>query len=453
MSTAATGTGTPAPVSTRRYKRPQAKSYLLKESYRRIGLPEIYALGEEAACEYLMKARWGDLGEDRQACPSCGAVDQHYRFEGQWVWKCRETYCGTHFTLFSGTPLHGMKMSATVLLSILFQFVENKDSVSARTIAGTHRQHYQTARCLIMKIREVIRATMKAEPKLSGRIQADAAYFIRYLRPGNVGSGRSRAAQTKQKNAGLDEKGKTKAHEHSADMHALVVFVQEGAQGSRRHKVTVVKTEREANTELLADEFCERGSVISTDQLSNYFVLSGTWDHQFVNHTEEFMSKAGVHTNLAENYFSRMRACQAGAWHRLTVRFLEDYGWEVAWRLTMLPNSNEFQLQDLLARLMRSGRSTRFRDAWNKQRRKSKTPPDPSAVQGPYLVEIPKDQVRKRRGPPRKGVTRVKPTPRKKRPYTRKAKAPSSEVAALPRRKTASKAPALPTDAVTKPRK
>ncbi len=127
MSTAATGTGIPSPVSTRRYKRPQAKSYLLKESYRRIGLPEIYALGEEAACEYLMKARWGDLGEDRQACPSCGAVDQHYRFEGQWVWKCRETYCGTHFTLFSGTPLHGMKMSATVLLSILFQFVENKD--------------------------------------------------------------------------------------------------------------------------------------------------------------------------------------------------------------------------------------------------------------------------------------------------------------------------------------
>jgi hypothetical protein len=154
------------------------------------------------------------------------------------------------------------------------------------------------------------------------------------------------------------------------------------------------------------------------------------------------------------NYFSRMRACQAGAWHRLTVRFLEDYGWEVAWRLTMLPNSNEFQLQDLLARLMRSGRSTRFRDAWNKQRRKSKTPPDPSADQGPYLVEIPKDQVRKRRGPPRKGVTRVKPEPKEKRPYNRKAKAESAASAgALPREKTTSKAPTLTADAVAKPRK
>jgi transposase-like protein len=111
----------------------------------------------------------------------------------------------------------------------------------------------------------------------------------------------------------LNDKGKTKAHEHSADMPALVVFVQDGAQGSRRYKVTVVKTESEADMEMLADEFCERGAVISTDQLSSYFVLSGTWDHRFVNHNAEFKSKAGVHTNLAENYFARMRACQAGA--------------------------------------------------------------------------------------------------------------------------------------------
>lgn len=50
--------------SRRRYKRPQPKSYLLKEPYRRIGLPEIYALGDEAAYEYLMKARWGDLDDE-----------------------------------------------------------------------------------------------------------------------------------------------------------------------------------------------------------------------------------------------------------------------------------------------------------------------------------------------------------------------------------------------------
>jgi hypothetical protein len=76
MDTPSTATASLSPVSPRRYKRPQAKSYLLREPYRRIGLPEIYALGEEAAYEYLMKARLGDLGADRQSCPSCGAIDQ-----------------------------------------------------------------------------------------------------------------------------------------------------------------------------------------------------------------------------------------------------------------------------------------------------------------------------------------------------------------------------------------
>jgi hypothetical protein len=72
--------------------------------------------------------------------------------------------------------------------------------VSARTLAGTHRQHCQTARRLVMKIGEVI---CTAEPKLSSQFQADAAYFIGYVRSGNLGSGQSRGAETKQKNAGL----------------------------------------------------------------------------------------------------------------------------------------------------------------------------------------------------------------------------------------------------------
>lgn len=114
--------------------------------------------------------------------------------------------------------------------------------------------------------------------------------------------------------------------------------------------------------------------------------------------------------------------------------------------MTMLPNSNEFQLQDLLTRLMRSGRSTRFRDAWNKQRRKSKTPPEPLEDRGGYLVEIPKSEVRNRCGPPRKGVIRIKPEPKAKRAYKRKA-------ASSPGGKSATKAPALPTDTVPKSRK
>jgi hypothetical protein len=206
--------------------------------------------------------------------------------------------------------------------------------------------------------------------------------------------------------------------------------------------------------ELLADSFCARGAMITTDQFSGYFVPAQEWEHHFVNHSREFQSKDGLHTNLAENYFSRMRACQAGAWHRLTVRFLEEYAWEVAWRLTMLPHSNLYQLQDLLTRLLSSGRTTRFRDSWNKQRRKSKAPPEAADDQAGYLVEIPKDKVRKRRGPPRTGVVRVKPPAKEKRAYRRRAKEVVAEASApLSPIETTPETPPLPADAVTKSRK
>jgi len=69
-----------------------------------------------------------------------------------------------------------------------------------------------------------------------------------------------------------------------------------------------------------------------------------------------------MHTNLAEGFFSRVRAAQAGAWHWVTIQHLEIYGWEIAWRQTMVGSPNNVQLQDLFKRLLQSGRPSRFVD-------------------------------------------------------------------------------------------
>lgn len=438
------------PVDNSWRRRRQPKSYLLLPDYRQIDLADIYALGDQGAFHYLARARWSALGEGLQACPRCGVVAAHYQYTGRWLWKCRETPCGEQFTLLAGTRLHGQKMPPTKLLSVLMHFVEAKDSISAREMSGLHNIQYQTARVLMMKVREAIRETMQAEPKLQGRIQADAAYFMRHVRPGNVGSGRAITAKGHQKNAGLDEKGKAPANaEHSPNMHALVVWVQAGEQGARRYKVAMVKDERQVDMELLADQFCERGSQITTDQFNGYFILAQEFKHEYVNHSKEFKSKEGVHTNLAEGFFSRMRHAQAGAWHRLTIQHLQEYAWEFAWRQTMLGRSNEAQLKDLLTRLLTTGRSTRFGDCWNKRPPVENGASIADEDQG-WLVEVPKEQVPKRRGRPRSGVVRVREPERPKRPYNRRSIAKGSTAGASPEGPSADP-PALPGEPVTKP--
>ncbi len=406
-----------------RRKRPQPRSYLLKADYRELGLSDL-PLDDKAAQDLLEKARWGALGENKQACTRCGSIASHYRYKDRVIWKCRDLMCNRQFSLLSGTRLHSLKIAPAQLVGILFHFVEAKDSISAREISGLYNLHYQTAHTVLMKIREALRETQLAEPKLRGRIQTDAAYFIRYRRPGNVGTGRALREKADQKNAGVDELGKAAQTEHAKDMHALVMFVQTGPQKERQYKIAMVKTEEQADVEGLADQFCERGSTIWTDQMNKYFVLAQTWEHAYVNHSKQFKNKEGVHTNFAENFFSRMRASQWGAWHRLTVQHLIEYAWEVAWRLTMAGHSNGAQFRDLLRRLLTSNRGTRF----VRDRTESPEAGETVAEEKGFVVEIPKADLAARRGRPKAGVKRGT-APREKRSYKKKIKSGDRQAA------------------------
>lgn len=59
-----------------------------------------------------------------------------------------------------------------------------------------------------------------------------------------------------------------------------------------------------------------------------------------------------------------MRSAGAGAWQKMTVAHLEECGWEFAWRQTMVGRSNLDQLEDLLRRVLKSGRATEYREYW-----------------------------------------------------------------------------------------
>jgi ISXO2-like transposase domain len=192
----------------------------------------------------------------------------------------------------------------------------------------------------------------------------------------------------------------------SKSMHALVVFAQCGAQRERRYKVAKVKTETQVDLQHLAAQYCTPTSVLVTDQHGAYTPFSALFDeHHTVNHSAEFMSREGFHTNLAENFFSRMRHAQGGAWHRMSVQYLEYYGWEFAWRQTMVGRSNLEQLQDLMKRLLASGRPTRFIDYWRKRPVRGTEQADPDDVG--MAVEIDKHDLRKKMGRPKAGALPV----------------------------------------------
>ena len=397
----------------------ETTNYLLKASYRTTSVKQLLTLSDDEARAFLERIRWGHLGENKQVCPKCGSIDSHFWCKTPQRWKCRAKMCGHQFTVLQGTRLHGSKKSYQDLLALLFEFVEGKDSISALQLSGKHDLAYHTAYVLVMKVREAIADSMKAEPKLTGYIQADAAYFMKYVRPSNVGTGAALSAKRDQKNAGLDSDGKTK-NTVSPKMHALVVFVQTGPAGKRRYKVAVVKTENQVDLLTLGKEYCDRSALLTTDGHSGYNFYSGAFQqHYVVDHSSEFYSEEGMHTNLAEGFFSRMRSAESGAWHKMTLAHIEEYGWEFAWRQTMVTRSNLEQLEDLLARVLKTGRAERYADYWGKSRTapKEAVDPDDEAV----AMEVRKDSVPKKRGRPAAGTVKPQVPEQPKRKYKRRS--------------------------------
>jgi len=333
-------------------------------------------------------------------------IDEHYVCPSIKGFKCRA--CGRQFSVFSGTRIHSSKMSAKEVLSIAMHFVEAKDGMSSRELSGLHGRNHQTMHVMTLKIREALRETMEGSGELHGRVQADAAYFLKYVSPPNKGTGTALSAKRDQKNAGLDENAKLKATVNQ-EMCALVVFVQEPSGSSRRRcRIAMIKTENQVEILPIAQRFCSAESVLVTDENSAYAVFSGEFDeHQRVNHSERFMDEKGVHTNLAEGVFSRIRAAVHGAWHRMSIQHLVEYGWELCWRLEMVGTDNQSQLDDLLRRLLRHGRPTKFADYWKKRPDAPACNPDEIGV----VREVPKGSVPKKRGRPAKGVVRLKAPP------------------------------------------
>jgi transposase-like protein len=368
------------------------KSHLLKPAYRQTSLPEILGT-TDALTEFL---RASCKGEGNQRCPHCGVEAHHYRCKGTGRWKCREILCGRRFTVFTRTYLHGTKIEPRILLTILYQFVEAKDSISASEISRLYNLDHKTAHVLLLKVRQAVYDAMLASAPLTGDIQLDGAYFCKYRRPGNTGNGPAFSGKAAQKNAGLTETGKL-PKPVSDTMHALIVFVSVGSP--RRYKIAVVKTENQIAINDLTPKFVAPGSTITTDQHGAYGALFAFAEHKTTDHSKHYVNEDGDHTNIAESLFGRIRQAHAGAWHRMTVEWLAFYAAEMAWRQEMVGRGNLEQLRDLLSKLMNGRTSGRLKDYWRKSAAGKEIPAgDSDAV---YFL-VPSDHVPKKRGRPRK---------------------------------------------------
>jgi hypothetical protein len=197
---------------------------------------------------------------------------------------------------------------------------------------------YKTAFVLAPKLREAL-AAETAELKLSKTVEVDGAYFGGHVRSANLKTDR------------VDRR----LLQNRTDKRRVVVALRE--RGGR----TLARSFRlESNGIAFARERILEGSVIAADDLRHWDVLASSFTMERIDHSEAY-SLEGVHTNLAESYFARLRRMIGGQHHRVEATKLDAYAAHAGWLEDHRRQSNG----ELADRLMRNALEAPVSRTWS----------------------------------------------------------------------------------------
>ena len=237
------------------------------------------------------------------------------------------------------------------------------------------RRGYKTAFVLSHKLREAMAEEMKGrvvggEGKTA---EIDAGWFGGYVKPANLKEVRV------DRRRRYNQNGKRQA----------VVIVRERNGNS---VPAVFRSEGQALSFIKAR--IAKGTTVHADASPNWDDLHANFEMKRINH-EVANRLDGACTNMAEEYFSRLRRAEAGHHHHIAGAYLLRYAQEASWREDNRRVSNGDQLRRLAALATMKRDQRRFRRLLAAARHAIM--PLSEAAYAPYLTLSRKDRLPRNR--------------------------------------------------------
>jgi transposase-like protein len=297
--------------------------FLLSAQARTLSLKAIYQAGDDEAYGTFCKLRWPETNGS-PICPRCECA-KAYQLSTRRKFKCAA--CHHQFSVTSGTIFACRKLPFVDLLAAICLFVNAAKGASALQLSRDLDVQYKTAFVLAHKLREAL-AAETTELRLSNTVEVDGAYFGGHVRQANLKADR------------VDRR----LLQNRTDKRRVVVALRE------RSGRTLARSFRlESDGIAFARERIAEGSMVAADDLRHWDVLASSFTMERIDHSEAY-SLDGIHTNLAESYFARLRRMIRGQHHRVEATKLDAYAAHAGWLEDHRRQSNG----ELADRLMRS---------------------------------------------------------------------------------------------------
>ncbi|HEX4157334.1 MAG TPA: IS1595 family transposase [Rhizomicrobium sp.] len=322
-----------------------SQHFLLSSKAKTLRLADVLRMSVEEAETAFRKIRWHETA-GAPVCPSCGGLDAYdcRRPNGAPRFRCKA--CKADFSVASGTLFSYHKRPLRDYLAAIAIFCNEVKGKSALALSRDLGLAYKSAFVLTHKLREAMAEELKARTVGGeGKVcEIDGGYFGGYVKPAN------RVENRRDRRLAVNQSGKRQC----------VVIVRER---DGKSLPAVFRSEGAALSWIKSR--IAKGTVVNADEANAWNDLHSRFEMKRINH-EQAYSADGACTNMAEEYFSRLRRAEIGHHHHIAGTYLLRYAQESSWREDNRRVSNGEQTRTVASLAMRRGPSVDFGGYWQR---------------------------------------------------------------------------------------
>jgi transposase-like protein len=267
---------------------------------------------DEACLNHLWRSRYAPDGEHAW-CPRCEKVRTFRRYRGarqRQVWKC--TSCTLELSPTAGTIFHKSSTSLHLWFYAMWIMTSTRCGVSAKQLERELGVTYKTAWRMFNLIRNRL-MTQDYQGPLSGEVEVDETWR----------GGKLRESERRQAKA----EGRSRMGQYVKQRETVFGMVERGGRVVAMHMPSrygyTLRTRLRENI--------EPGTTVYTDDFKGYLGIERAYDKR-INHTARVYVDGDVHTQTIEGFFSLFKNGVRGAYHSVSVKWLQGYLNEYVWR-------------------------------------------------------------------------------------------------------------------------
>ena len=261
---------------------------------------------DEAAClEHIMAVRFGGTLMD---CPACGVEGQFHKLAKRRVYAC--PHCLFQIAPTANTILHDTRTPLVSWFYAMYLFCTTRHGVSGKELQRQLGVTYKTAYRIGQHIRDLTAKAQSFDALLSGHVELDEAY---------VGGRRSGGKR------GRGAPGKT---------IVMGLISREGPMKA----VVIPNVKKDTLRDVVLDNV-EPGSVVSTDELYSYNLLTGDgFKHGAVKHGAkeyafyDYQTGENHHVNTVEGFWRLFKASVRATHVQISSKHMQRYLSEFTFR-------------------------------------------------------------------------------------------------------------------------